>query len=137
MTINPLNPIQLEHGELLLQTLRSHDQFNTTIYGENDRYRGIKGERRILFMNPDDMRERGIQAEEPLTITSYYKGTTRTAELFLAIPYGTPPGCVAAYYPEANVLVPIDSFAKESGTPTSKSVVVRVEVYRCRTESSK
>lgn len=137
MTINPLNPIQLEHGELLLQTLRSHDQFNTTIYGENDRYRGIKGERRILFMNPDDMRERGIQAEEPLTITSYYKGTTRTAELFLAIPYATPPGCVAAYYPEANVLVPIDSFAKESGTPTSKSVVVRVEVYRCRTESSK
>ena len=137
MTINPLNPIQLEHGELLLQTLRSHDQFNTTIYGENDRYRGIKGERRILFMNPDDMREREIQAEEPLTITSYYKGTTRTAELFLAIPYGTPRGCVAAYYPEANVLIPIDSFAKESGTPTSKSVVVRVEVYRCRTESSK
>ena len=137
ITLNPLNPIQLEPGELLLQTLRSHDQFNTTIYGENDRYRGIKGERRIIFMNPDDMRERGIQAEEPLTITSNYQGKTRTAELFLAIPYGTPRGCVAAYYPEANVLVPIDSFAQESGTPTSKSVVVRVEAYRCQTESSK
>jgi molybdopterin-dependent oxidoreductase alpha subunit len=136
LTLNPLSPIRLEPGELLLQTLRSHDQFNTTIYGANDRYRGIKGERRILFMNPEDMRERGIQAEEPLTITSYYKGTIRTAELFLAIPYATPPGCVAAYYPEANVLVPIDSFAKESGTPTSKSVVVRVEAYRRQTESS-
>ena len=130
MTLNPLSAIELEPEELLLQTLRSHDQFNTTIYGENDRYRGIKGERRILFMNPEDMRVRGIQAEEPLTITSYYQGTTRRAELFLAIPYATPRGCVAAYYPEANVLVPIDSFAKESGTPTSKSVVVRVEAYR-------
>jgi molybdopterin-dependent oxidoreductase alpha subunit len=129
LTLNPLSPIQLEAGELLLQTLRSHDQFNTTIYGENDRYRGIKGERRILFMHPEDMRERGIQAEDPLTIISQYQGTTRTAELFLAIPYATPRGCVAAYYPEANVLVPIESFAKDSGTPTSKSVVVRVEAY--------
>jgi molybdopterin-dependent oxidoreductase alpha subunit len=130
LTLNPLSPIRLEPGELLLQTLRSHDQFNTTIYGENDRYRGIKGERRILFMHPEDMRERGIQAEDPLTIISQYQGTIRKAELFLAIPYATPRGCVAAYYPEANVLVPIEAFAKESGTPTSKSVVVRVEAYR-------
>ena len=81
-------------------------------------------------MHPEDMRERGIQAEDPLTIISQYQGTIRKAELFLAIPYATPRGCVAAYYPEANVLVPIESFAKESGTPTSKSVVVRVEAYR-------
>lgn len=130
LTLNPLSPIQLKPGELLLQTLRSHDQFNTTIYGENDRYRGIKGERRILFMHPEDMRERGIQAEDPLNITSHHEGKTRRAELFLAIPYATPRGCVAAYYPEANVLVPIESFAKESGTPTSKSVIVRVEAYQ-------
>ena len=83
LTLNPLSPIRLEPGELILQTLRSHDQFNTTIYGANDRYRGIKGERRILFMNPEDMSERSIQAEDPLTITSHYQGTTRTAELFL------------------------------------------------------
>ena len=76
MTLNPLSPIQLKPGELLLQTLRSHDQFNTTIYGENDRYRGIKGERRILFMHPEDMRERGIQAEDPLNITSHHEGKT-------------------------------------------------------------
>ncbi|MDA9589825.1 FdhF/YdeP family oxidoreductase [Opitutales bacterium] len=129
MTINPLNPIQLEDDQLLLQTFRSHDQFNTTIYGTNDRYRGIKNERRVIFMNPEDMQARGIVAEQPVDITSHFEGETRTAELFLAIPYDTPKGCAAAYYPEANVLVPIAAQAAHSGTPTSKSVIVTVAAH--------
>ncbi|GHC48131.1 FdhF/YdeP family oxidoreductase [Roseibacillus persicicus] len=123
-TINPLSKIQLKPDQLLLQTFRSHDQFNTTIYGMDDRYRGIKNERRVIFLNPEDMKERGIEAEDPVDITSYFEGETRTAELFLAIPYETPRGSAAAYYPEANVLVPINSTAKVSQTPTSKSVII-------------
>lgn len=129
ITINPLNPIQLEDDQLLLQTFRSHDQFNTTIYGTNDRYRGIKNERRVIFMNSEDMQARGIIAEQPVDITSHFEGETRTAELFLAIPYDTPKGCAAAYYPEANVLVPIVAQAAHSGTPTSKSVIVTVSPH--------
>ena len=126
-TVNPLRPIALEPGQLLLQTFRSHDQFNTTIYGNNDRYRGIANERRVIFMHPDDMAERGIVAEQPVNITSHFAGETRTAKLFLAVPYETPRGCAAAYYPEANVLVPLGARAKISQTPTSKSIVVTVE----------
>ncbi|MGB0372406.1 MAG: FdhF/YdeP family oxidoreductase [Opitutales bacterium] len=123
---NPLRPLKLEAGQLLLQTFRSHDQFNTTIYGPNDRYRGIKNERRVIFMHPEDMHARNIQAEQPVDITSHFEGETRTAELFLAIPYEMPRGCAAAYYPEANVLVPIGSHAAMSHTPTSKSVIITV-----------
>ena len=130
ITINPLNPIRLEDDQLLLQTFRSHDQFNTTIYGNNDRYRGIKNERRVLFMNTEDMKARGLVAEQPVDITSHFEGETRTAELFLVIPYDTPTGCAAAYYPETNVLVPIASQAAESGTPTSKSIVITVRPHR-------
>ena len=129
MTVNPLNPIQLEDGQLLLQTFRSHDQFNTTIYGNNDRYRGIKNERRVIFMNIEDMQERGIVAEQPVNITSHFEGETRTAKLFLVIPYQTPKGCAAAYYPEANALVPITSVANVSQTPTSKSIIVTVSAH--------
>ncbi|MGZ0707774.1 FdhF/YdeP family oxidoreductase [Coraliomargarita sp. W4R53] len=126
-TVNPLAPIALEAGQLLLQTFRSHDQFNTTIYGNNDRYRGIKNERRVIFLNREDMDERGIVAEQPVDITSHFKGETRTAQLFLAIPYDTPKGCAAAYYPEANVLVPLGARAEISQTPISKSVVITVK----------
>lgn len=125
-TVNPLAPIALEAGQLLLQTFRSHDQFNTTIYGNNDRYRGIQNERRVIFMNAEDMAERSIAPEQPVDITSHFKGETRTARLFLAVPYDTPKGCAAAYYPEANVLVPLGARAKTSQTPISKSVVVTV-----------
>ncbi|WOO40756.1 FdhF/YdeP family oxidoreductase [Rubellicoccus peritrichatus] len=129
ITVNPLDPIALESGQLLLQTFRSHDQFNTTIYGNNDRYRGIKNERRVIFMNSEDMKERGLKAEQPVDITSHFEGETRTAELFLVIPYETPRGCAAAYYPEANVLVPIKAKAKVSHTPISKSVIVTVKPH--------
>ncbi|MFQ3242497.1 MAG: molybdopterin-dependent oxidoreductase alpha subunit [Lentimonas sp.] len=130
ITVNPLNPIELKAGQLLLQTFRSHDQFNTTIYGTNDRYRGIKSERRVILMNPEDMEARGIVAEQPVDITSHWNDETRHAELFLAIPYDTPRGCAAAYYPEANVLVPIQSKAATSHTPTSKSVIITVSPRR-------
>jgi molybdopterin-dependent oxidoreductase alpha subunit len=126
-TVNPLSPLTLEPGQLLLQTFRSHDQFNTTIYGNDDRYRGIANERRVIFMNREDMAERSLSAEQAVNITSHYAGETRTAELFLVVPYDMPRGCTAAYYPEANVLVPIASTANISHTPAYKSVVVTVE----------
>ena len=125
-TSNALNPLVLESGQMLLQTFRSHDQFNTTIYGNNDRYRGITNERRVIFMNREDMTDRGLKDEQPVDITSHFHGETRTADLFLVIPYDTPKGCAAAYYPEANVLVPIHATANISRTPTSKSIVITV-----------
>ena len=120
-------PIQLQEDQFLLQTLRSHDQFNTTIYGLNDRYRGIHNERRIIFLNPQDMEKQKISPEQPVDITSYFSDKTRHAPNFLAIPYDLPRGCAAAYFPEANPLVPIDSFAEKSHTPTSKAVIVSIK----------
>ena len=114
-------------GQLILQTFRSHDQFNTTIYGLNDRYRGIGNERRVLFMNPADLKSRDLSPLETIDITSHFEGETRVARKFLALPYDIPAGSCAAYFPEANVLVPVRSFADISLTPTSKSVIVTVE----------
>jgi molybdopterin-dependent oxidoreductase alpha subunit len=117
---------ELEPDQLVLMTVRSHDQFNTTIYDYNDRYRGIHGERRVLFMNAQDMAERGLKAKDLIDITSHFKGEQRTVEKFVAVPYDIPKGNVAAYFPEANPLVPVSSVAKTSNTPTSKYVVVTV-----------
>ncbi len=113
-------------GRLILQTLRSHDQFNTTVYGNHDRYRGIANGRRIIFANPDDLKERGIGPLEPTRITSYAEDRTRTVEGFLAVPYDMPRGMAAAYFPEANELVPVGSVAEGSGTPTSKSIAIDI-----------
>jgi molybdopterin-dependent oxidoreductase alpha subunit len=126
-SVHPLEPIEMEEGQLLLMTIRSHDQFNTTIYGMDDRYRGIRNERRVIFLNREDMADRNLSAEQPVNITSHWQGETRHARLFLAIPYDIPRGCAAAYFPETNVLVPLDSAARVSKTPTSKSIVVTVE----------
>ena len=112
--------------ELILMTVRSHDQFNTTIYDYNDRYRGVHNERRVLFMNAEDIRARGLKAKDLIDITSHYEGQDRTVEKFLVVPYEIPKGNVAAYFPEANPLVPITSVAKVSNTPTSKYVRVTV-----------
>ena len=131
-TIHPLEPIHLEDDQLLLMTIRSHDQFNTTIYGMDDRYRGIKNERRVIFLNAQDMADRGLSAEQPVDITSHWKGETREARLFLAIPYDLPKGCAAAYFPETNVLVPLDSTARKSNTPTSKSIVISIKPCESR-----
>jgi anaerobic selenocysteine-containing dehydrogenase len=126
-TSHPLTSLEAAPGQLVLQTFRSHDQFNTTIYGLHDRYRGISNERRIVFLNPEDMKARGIGPVKPVDITSHWNGETRVARNFLAIPYDIPAGTAAAYFPEANVLVPVDSVAEVSNTPTSKGVLVTVE----------
>lgn len=124
-SINTYQPTILQAGELLMMTIRSHDQFNTTIYGLNDRYRGIFNERRVVLMNRDDMAERGLKARQVVHLSSQY-GQVREARHFLVVPYNIPRGCVATYFPEANVLVPLDLQAHTSKTPVSKSVVVRV-----------
>jgi len=127
LTINPISGVKLEKDELLLMTIRSHDQFNTTIYGLHDRYRGIHNERRVLFLNPKDMEKRGIEKRDVLDLMSTYHGVERRAERFLAIPYNIPEGNCAAYFPETNLLVPIDEFADKSRTPISKSIKITVE----------
>ena len=118
---------ELEPGELLLTTLRSHDQFNTTIYGENDRYRGIFGGRRVLFINEQDIAERGLTAGAFVDLISRFGREQRRAERFRLVPYAIPCGSVAAYYPEANVLVPLESVSEGSNQPAFKSVVIRIE----------
>ncbi len=113
-------------GRLILQTIRSHDQFNTTIYGLNDRYRGIGNARRVVFVNPEDLAERGISPCSQVDIVSVWKDERRVAKSFTAVPYEMPRGSAAAYFPEANVLVPVDSQADGSGTPTSKTVEIEL-----------
>jgi len=116
----------LENDEFLLMTIRSHDQFNTTIYGLHDRYRGIHNERRVLFMNPNDMIYHKLKKLDVVNITSHYGGKTRMASKFIVVPYDIPSQNLACYFPEANTLVPIDHFADGSQTPISKSVKVKL-----------
>lgn len=123
-TVNEISAVKLEPGQLLMMTVRSHDQYNTTIYGLHDRYRGIENERRVIFLNADDMTERGIAPGDVLDLVSHFQGEERVAPKFIAVPYEIPRRCCATYFPEANVLVPLNSIADESHTPTSKSVVV-------------
>ncbi|MEU1436582.1 FdhF/YdeP family oxidoreductase [Streptomyces sp. NPDC005786] len=127
-TAAPVEYPELPEGRLLLQTLRSHDQYNTTIYGLDDRYRGIKGGRRVVLVNPDDATGLGLPDGTYTDLVSEWKdGTERRAPGFRVVHYPTARGCAAAYYPETNVLVPLDSTADTSNTPASKSVVVRFE----------
>ena len=118
---------QLADGEFVLMTIRSHDQFNTTIYGLDDRYRGIFRERRVVMMNPEDMAAAGLKTRDLVDIRGDYKGVTRCAERFIVVPYDIPRRCLATYFPEANVLVPVDSYARGSKTPVSKRVVVKIK----------
>jgi anaerobic selenocysteine-containing dehydrogenase len=111
-----------------LQTIRSHDQYNTTIYGLNDRYRGIHHGRRVVFVNPDDIAALGVTDGDVVDLVSeWIDGSERRAPGFRVVSYPTASGCAAAYFPETNVLVPLDSTADVSNTPTSKSIVVRLE----------
>lgn len=122
-TTHELPDVTVDDGQFVMMTLRSHDQYNTTIYGLDDRYRGIKGNRRILMMNPVDMLDRNWKTRQKIDIKSHFQGQTRTSENWLVIPYEIPSGNIAAYFPEANELVPLDSTAELSNTPTSKWII--------------
>jgi molybdopterin-dependent oxidoreductase alpha subunit len=126
-TVNIWEKLSVKPNEYLMMTIRSHDQFNTTVYGLNDRYRGIYNERRIVFMNPKDMFKAGFENYEKVDIINEFGGIKRIAECFLVVPYNIPVGCLATYFPEANVLVPLHAKADGSQTPASKSVVVKLE----------
>ncbi|GAU68351.1 putative oxidoreductase [Streptomyces sp. NBRC 110611] len=127
-TAAPVTYPAVPEGRLLLQTLRSHDQYNTTIYGLDDRYRGIKNGRRVVLVHPDDARERGL-ADGAYTdlVSEWTDGSERRATGFRVVHYPTARGCAAAYYPETNVLIPLDHTADTSNTPAAKSVVIRLE----------
>jgi molybdopterin-dependent oxidoreductase alpha subunit len=116
----------LRAGQLLMMTIRSHDQYNTTVYGLDDRYRGVRGGRRVVLMNASDVSARGLREGAVVDITSHFEDGERTARRFVVVPYAIPRGCCATYFPEANVLVPLDAVARKSNTPASKSVVVTV-----------
>jgi anaerobic selenocysteine-containing dehydrogenase len=107
-------------------TIRSHDQFNTTVYALDDRYRGIRGARRVVFLSESDMKERGLSEGDVVDLFSHFGGTVRQALAFSCIPYDIPKHCAAAYFPETNALVPLESVARESRTPTSKSIVITI-----------
>ena len=124
----PNRPIS--ETRFILMTIRSHDQYNTTIYGMDDRYRGIYNSRRVVMMNQDDIDEMGLVAKSVVDLTSHFDGREITSEQWKVIPYDIPKGNLAAYFPEANVLVPLDSVAKGSNTPTSKWIEVSLKVHK-------
>jgi molybdopterin-dependent oxidoreductase alpha subunit len=123
----PIHTIHLHEDELLMMTIRSHDQFNTTIYGLNDRYRGIYKERRVILMNQGDMNRRNLKQGDVVDIYNHHGGVERVAHKFIVVPYPIPPTCAATYFPETNVLVPVNNVAKKSNTPVSKAVVITVK----------
>jgi molybdopterin-dependent oxidoreductase alpha subunit len=125
-TVSPLPDLRLPPGRLRMMTIRSHDQYNTTVYGLDDRYRGVRGERRVIFMNSADMVERHLVERQVVDLVGEWHDGERVAEAFIVVPYDVPRGNCATYFPEANALVPLDSVADRSNTPTSKSVVIRI-----------
>ena len=125
-TVNAMTAPDLRSGEFLMMTIRTHDQYNTTIYGLDDRYRGVFGGRRVVFLNADDCRELGFSKGDVVDLASRFAGETRHARSFVVYPYDLPRRCAATYFPEANVLVPIGSVAERSNTPASKSVPITI-----------
>ena len=123
-TVHPLPQINLQPDQFLMMTMRSHDQFNTTIYGLDDRYRGIRNGRRVVFLNREDIHVAGFQDGQAVDLISHFEGEERVARHFMIVPYSIPRRCAATYFPEANVLVPVKYFADKSHTPASKSVVI-------------
>ena len=128
-SVTKLPAHKLAKGEYMMSTIRSHDQFNTTIYGREDRYRGIHDERRVIFMNPADIDKAGFKTGDRVDIFNHHGGIERVARLFVIVPYDIPERNTATYYPETNVLVPIDSVAEGSNTPTSKLVVITLKAH--------
>lgn len=125
-SINVLSDHQLADDEFLMMTIRSHDQYNTTVYGLHDRYRGIHNGRRVVFVNRDDLRKHNLKPGDHVDIESNYDGILRRAEDFVVVPYVIPARNIATYFPEANNVVPYNHFARKSQTPISKSVMVKL-----------
>ena len=125
-TVNPMPHHELPPGRFLMMTIRSHDQYNTTVYGQDDRYRGIYGGRRVVFMNREDVAALGLEDGAMVDLTSHFEDGERVAPRFRVVSFPIPRGCTATYFPEANVLVPLGSVAEKSNTPASKSVVISV-----------
>jgi len=128
-SVLPLPKQELKDDEFIMMTVRSHDQFNTTVYGMHDRYRGIHNERRIVMMHEDDMKDAGLQKHEVVDISSYFNGEERTVQKFIVAPMPIARKCVATYFPEANALVHINAVAHTSNTPASKSVIVKIRKH--------
>jgi molybdopterin-dependent oxidoreductase alpha subunit len=122
-----ISPVNLKEDELLMMTIRSHDQFNTTIYGLDDRYRGIYNERRVVLMNRQDMLSAGLAERDAVNLYNYENDIERVARNFLVVAYPIPEKCCATYFPETNVLVPVTSVADKSNTPCSKQVVIKIK----------
>jgi anaerobic selenocysteine-containing dehydrogenase len=130
-SLHDLPQLEPQHGGThVMMTLRSHDQYNTTIYGLADRYRGVKGNRRVVFMNATEMAERGWKTGHRVDLISHWTDGERRSNGWLLIPYTIPRGNLASYFPEANVLVPLDSTAAVSNTPTSKWIEVSFGVAK-------
>jgi molybdopterin-dependent oxidoreductase alpha subunit len=127
-TISPLEVDQVAPGRFIMMTIRSHDQYNTTIYGLDDRYRGITNERRVVLINPKDMTDAGLSKMSEVDIVSHFNQTERIAERFLIIPFEIARGCVATYFPETNCLVPLEHTARKSNTPVSKWIEVELRL---------
>jgi anaerobic selenocysteine-containing dehydrogenase len=133
-TVHAIPRIDLAPDQYLMMTVRSHDQYNTTIYGLDDRYRGIFGERRVVMMDHDDIVRAGFVEGQLVELTSHWQGETRMAPGFIVVEQQLPTKCVATYFPEANVLVPVDHVADRSNTPASKSVVISITPARSAPE---
>ena len=125
-TIHELPRLKLEPDQFLMMTIRSHDQFNTSVYSSNDRYRGIKGGRRVVFLNQQDIDALGLKPGQRVDLTSHFENEERTARRFAVVPYDIPRQCAATYFPEGNVLVPVRHVAEKSNTPASKSVIISI-----------
>jgi len=126
-TVHAMPRHELEPDQFLMMTIRSHDQFNTSIYGLDDRYRGIYNGRRVVFLNQDDVREAGFEEGQLVDLFSHFEGEERVARRFAVVPYSIPRRSAATYFPETNVLVPVRSVADKSNTPVSKSVVISIK----------
>jgi molybdopterin-dependent oxidoreductase alpha subunit len=125
-TIHPLPEHNLAPDQYLMMTIRSHDQFNTSVYSANDRYRGISNGRRVVFLNSDDIAAAGLSERQSVDLVSHFEGEERIAEKFEVVSYDIPSRCAATYFPEANVLVPVRHVAEKSNTPVSKSVIISI-----------
>ncbi len=125
-TVHDLPKHDLKPDEYLMMTIRSHDQFNTSIYGLDDRYRGIYNGRRVVFLNRDDIQAANLVEGQLVDLFSHFEGEQRVARRFTVVPYSIPRRCAATYFPETNVLVPLRSVAEKSNTPVSKSVVISI-----------